>query len=65
MSTEKYGLGQVRLYNFIDRPFTGYNNWLKVWWMNKNPRLILGYYFETIREFLVPLIYLSTRFAAV
>jgi len=28
----KFGLW---LHNSID-PFTGYNNWLKVWWTNKN-----------------------------
>ena len=38
------------LHNNID-PFTGYNNWLKVWWTNKNPRLIAGYYIETVRAY--------------
>lgn len=38
------------LHNSID-PFTGYNNWLKVWWTNKNPRLIVGYYLTTIRKY--------------
>lgn len=32
-------------------PFTGYNNWLKVWWTNKNPRLVASYYFEAIRKY--------------
>jgi hypothetical protein len=38
------------LHNNID-PFTGYNNWLKVWWTNKNPRLIASYYIETVRAY--------------
>ena len=38
------------LHNSID-PFTGFNNWLKIWWTNKNPRLIAGYYIETIRKY--------------
>ena len=38
------------LHNNLD-PFTGYNNWLKVWWTNKNPRLIAGYYIETVRAY--------------
>ena len=38
------------LHNNID-PFTGYNNWLKIWWTNKNPRLIAGYYIETVRAY--------------
>jgi hypothetical protein len=27
-----------------------YNNWLKVWWTNKNPRLIAHYYLEAARK---------------
>jgi len=42
----KFGLW---LHNSID-PFTGYNNWLKVWWTNKNPRLIVSYYLEAVRK---------------
>jgi len=38
------------LHNNID-PFTGYNNWLKVWWTNKNPRLVASYFIETVRAF--------------
>ncbi|KAJ7077337.1 hypothetical protein C8R44DRAFT_836761 [Mycena epipterygia] len=33
------------LHNGID-PFTGYNNWMKVWWTNKNPRLVGKYYLD-------------------
>jgi hypothetical protein len=36
-------------HNSLD-PYTGYNNWLKVWWTNKNPRLIAGYYIEAVRK---------------
>lgn len=43
----KFGLW---LHNSID-PFTGYNNWLKVWWTNKNPRLIASYYIEAVRKY--------------
>ena len=42
----KFGLW---LHNSID-PFTGFNNWLKVWWTNKNPRLIVSYYIEAVRK---------------
>ncbi|KAF8073679.1 hypothetical protein FPV67DRAFT_1410551 [Lyophyllum atratum] len=42
----KYGLW---LHNNID-PFTGFNNWLNVWWTNHNPRLIGGYYIKAVRE---------------
>ena len=35
------------LHNII-APFMGYNNCLKVWWTNKNPHLIAGYYIETV-----------------
>jgi hypothetical protein len=36
------------LHNNLD-PFTGFNNWLKVWWTNSNPRLIAKYYIDTVR----------------
>ncbi|KAM6501138.1 hypothetical protein JOM56_004152 [Amanita muscaria] len=42
----RYGLW---LHNSLD-PFSGYNNWLKVWWTNKNPRLIAKYYLDAARE---------------
>ena len=39
------------LHNNIN-PFMGYNDWLKVWWTNKNPpRLIAGYHIETVRAY--------------
>jgi hypothetical protein len=37
------------LHNNLD-PFTGFNHWLKVWWTNRNPRLIAGFYIESIRK---------------
>ncbi|KAG2130210.1 uncharacterized protein EDB93DRAFT_1332123 [Suillus bovinus] len=38
-------------------PFTGWINWLKVWWTNKNPRLIARYYLDCCRKLgAVPLI---------
>src|ERR1700678_3464732 len=30
--------------------FSGEINWLKVWWTNKNPRLITKYYLDTCRQ---------------
>ncbi|KAJ7079727.1 hypothetical protein B0H15DRAFT_787815 [Mycena belliarum] len=37
------------LHNNID-PFTGFNNWLQVWWTNKNPRLIVKYFLDACRK---------------
>jgi len=34
-------------HNNVD-PFMMYNNWLKVWWTNRNPKLIASYYFEAV-----------------
>lgn len=31
-------------------PYTGWINWLKVWWTNSNPRLITKYYLDTCRN---------------
>ncbi|KAM6490138.1 hypothetical protein JOM56_014457 [Amanita muscaria] len=42
----RYGLW---LHNSLD-PFSGYNNWLKVWWTNKNPQLIAKYYLDAAHE---------------
>lgn len=38
------------LHNGID-PFIGVNNWLKVWWTNKNPRLIAKYFLDYVRKY--------------
>jgi len=38
------------LHNCID-PFIGFNNWLKVWWTNKNPCLIASYYLKTVWKY--------------
>jgi hypothetical protein len=27
-----------------------YNNWMKVWWTNRQPRLIVSYYIEAARK---------------
>ena len=31
-------------------PFMMYNNWLKIWWTDKNPRLIVRFYLEAARK---------------
>lgn len=31
-------------------PFVGRINWLKIWWTNSNPRLILSYYLEFVES---------------
>ncbi|KAG6833286.1 hypothetical protein H0H93_013292, partial [Arthromyces matolae] len=36
------------LHNCID-PFTGFNLWMKVWWTNSNPRLIVKFYLDAAR----------------
>jgi hypothetical protein len=36
-------------HNSVD-PFMSYNNWLKVWWTNKNPKLITSFYIEAARK---------------
>ena len=38
------------LHNGID-PFIGINNWLKVWWTNKNPRLIAKFFLDFVRTY--------------
>ncbi|KAE9393107.1 hypothetical protein BT96DRAFT_999737 [Gymnopus androsaceus JB14] len=35
-------------HNCID-PFTGYNNWMKVWWTNKQPRLVASYFLTAVQ----------------
>ncbi|KAG6822071.1 hypothetical protein H0H92_015452, partial [Tricholoma furcatifolium] len=42
----RYGLW---LHNNLDS-FSGFNNWLKVWWTNKNPRLIGAWYIDAVRK---------------
>ncbi|KAJ7882973.1 hypothetical protein B0H14DRAFT_3082462 [Mycena olivaceomarginata] len=44
----KYKFG-LALYSGIG-PFIGRINWMKVWWTNSNPRLILSYYLDTVAE---------------
>ncbi|KAK1225454.1 hypothetical protein PQX77_011603 [Marasmius sp. AFHP31] len=43
---KKYGLG---LHTGVD-PFIGQIKWLRVWWTNRNPRLIFRYYLDTVRR---------------
>ncbi|KAJ8087359.1 hypothetical protein PM082_006189 [Marasmius tenuissimus] len=42
---QKFGL---RFHNVLD-PFSRHNMWLKVWWTNKNPRLIAKFYLDAAR----------------
>jgi hypothetical protein len=30
--------------------FSGEINWLKIWWMNKNPRLVAKFYLDTCQR---------------
>lgn len=31
-------------------PFNGHMEWLKIWWTNRNPRLVASYYIEAGRK---------------
>jgi hypothetical protein len=42
----KFGLA----FHLGTEPVTGCLLWLKVWWTNSNPRLILSYYLEAVLE---------------
>ncbi|KAF8217983.1 hypothetical protein K438DRAFT_1914178 [Mycena galopus ATCC 62051] len=44
----KYKFG-LALHNGLD-PFPGCLRWLKIWWTNSNPRLILSYYLDAVEE---------------
>ncbi|TFK59433.1 hypothetical protein BDN72DRAFT_905849 [Pluteus cervinus] len=46
---DKWGKYGLWLHNGIE-PFSGMNLWLKVWWTNRNPRLIAKYYLEATRK---------------
>lgn len=43
-------------------PFTGRIAWMKVWWCNRNPRLIIGFYLDAARKVGGILIAHSQRF---
>jgi hypothetical protein len=43
---KRFGLA---LHTGID-PFPGHIHWIKVWWTNSNPKLILSYYLETVEK---------------
>ncbi|KAJ6596587.1 hypothetical protein B0H10DRAFT_2441868 [Mycena sp. CBHHK59/15] len=45
----KYKFG-LALHSGLD-PFIGRIQWLKIWWTNSNPRLILSYYLDAVQEF--------------
>ena len=44
---KRFGLA---LHTGVD-PFPGRIHWIKVWWTNSNPKLILSYYLEFIEKF--------------
>ncbi|KAJ7932229.1 hypothetical protein B0H13DRAFT_2227784 [Mycena leptocephala] len=44
----KYKFG-LALHSGLD-PFIGRIQWLKIWWTNSNPRLILSYYLDAVSE---------------
>ncbi|KAJ7759725.1 hypothetical protein DFH07DRAFT_918861 [Mycena maculata] len=44
----KYKFG-LALHSGLD-PFIGLIHWLKIWWTNSNPRLILSYYLDSVAE---------------
>ncbi|KAJ7775966.1 hypothetical protein DFH07DRAFT_766906 [Mycena maculata] len=44
----KYKFG-LALHTGID-PFIGFTHWLKIWWTNSNPRLVLRYYLDEVEE---------------
>lgn len=44
----KYKFG-LALHSGID-PFIGYIHWMKIWWTNSNPRLILTYYLDVVQQ---------------
>ncbi|KAJ7177077.1 hypothetical protein C8R46DRAFT_1246406 [Mycena filopes] len=44
----KYKFG-LALHSGID-PFIGLIHWMKIWWTNSNPRLILSYYLDSVAE---------------
>jgi hypothetical protein len=46
------------LHNGID-PFIGVNNWLKVWWTNKNPCLIAKYFLDYVQKYGGKFLFLS------
>lgn len=43
---KRFGLA---LHTGVD-PFPGVIHWIKVWWTNSNPKLILSYYLEVVQK---------------
>ena len=46
---DKWGRFGLWLHAGIEA-FSGEINWLKIWWTNKNPRLIARFYLDTCRQ---------------
>jgi hypothetical protein len=46
---DKWGRFGLWLHLGID-PYAGRFAWLKVWWCNRNPRLLINYYLEAARK---------------
>ena len=46
---DKWGRFGLWLHAGIEA-FSGEINWLKVWWTNKNPKLVAKYYLDTCRR---------------
>ena len=46
---DKWGRFGLWLHLGID-PFTGRFAWLKIWWCNRNPRLLINYYLDAGRQ---------------
>ncbi len=45
----KWGKFGLWLHLGID-PYSGQFAWLKIWWCNQNPRLLINYYLEAARK---------------
>jgi hypothetical protein len=46
---DKWGHYSLWLHASIEA-FSGGINWIKIWWTNKNPRLIVSYFLEMCRK---------------
>jgi len=46
---DKWKQFRLALHTGID-PFPGVIHWIKVWWMNSNPKLILSYYLAVVQK---------------
>ncbi|KAK2463877.1 hypothetical protein APHAL10511_004049 [Amanita phalloides] len=58
---DKWGRFGLWLHLGID-PYTGRFAWVKIWWCNRNPRLLISYYLEAARQLGgIPLLTMSDR----